>query len=131
MKNKKLAQEVLKTLKIYGPYVTRFGTEGPCFYEGGIGYWAHQEEKLQKVIDELEASENVTVYGVVHSVSNLGELWDVYALDNDAQTVDEVIDEAGPGQYYAYARCYDGNFEYIESGDEVIAQRFGGIIRIG
>lgn len=131
MRNTKLAQEILKKLHIYAPYVNRFPTQGPCFYEHGIGYWTHQEEELQKAIDEFEKEHNATVYGVVHGLYEFGEGWDFYYFNNDeAKTVDDVIEEYAPGQYYAYSAFHDGDFELTEFGEEVITGKYGGIVRI-
>ena len=130
MKNVKLAQDVLRTLGVYGPYIRSFGTKGACFYESGIGYWAYQEEVAKKIINEVEST-GKTVYAVVHGKYEFGELWDVYAFDNDCTSVEEVLEEYGAQRYIAYAYCFDGDGEYVESGDEVIMGRYGGVVRVG
>ena len=130
MEQIELAKNVLRTLNIYSPYVSLFKNSGACCYENGIGYWASQESVLQSKINELKAK-GITVYAIIHGIYiDLGELWDFLVIDNEMESVDDVLCDFDGKSYSALSYCYDTDLELIDIGDIGIRPKFGGVVRV-
>ena len=72
LERKQKAIELMKELKIYKPYIDGFIKENAvCYYENFAGFWAWQDEELEKKIKiivqsmqlhtSIQTSVNVTI----------------------------------------------------------------------
>ena len=130
---KEKAIELLQKLDIYKPYINGFKKSNEiCYYERFAGFWAWQDEKLTKKINEIEEKYHCTVYAVTHEYAEFGECFDFLIVPNDSDDWQDLISNYNQNTFYAFAYVWNKDDDYCsEFGDILIQSAFGGIRRIG
>ena len=73
LERKQKAIELMKELKIYKPYIDGFIKENAvCYYENFAGFWAWQDEELEKKIKEIE-TQNKMIFKIRFTLKNCCE----------------------------------------------------------
>ena len=132
LERKQKAIELMKELKIYKPYIDGFIKENNvCYNENFAGFWAWQDEELEKKIKEIETQNNCTVYAVTHEFTSFGECYDFLIVTNYKEDWEYLLTKAEQG-FYATAYVWNKSDEYCsEFGDISVVSFGGGIKRVG
>jgi hypothetical protein len=129
---KQEALKVMKKLDIYRPYIKGFKEKDDvCYFENYGGYWAWQEEKIQKKIKELEDVYGFVIYAVTHEFTEFGELYSFLYISKYKEDSQYNCQEIEEGHIVpAYVWNLD-NYDFSEMGSIVVDSYGGGIRRIG
>ena len=132
---KQEALKVMKKLDIYRPYIKGFKEKDDvCYFENYGGYWAWQEEKIQKKIKELEEEHGFVVYAVTHEYTNIGEMYDflyVTQYEDDTEYNCRKYDES-KNKHIVFAYVWNIDYKDCSELGSILVQSFGGgIKRIG
>ena len=93
----------------------------------GILFWL--DEKEEKMVKELEKKYNFMVYHIIHTLSNLGETYEILFIENNKEEWFAEREDLKNG--YARARVEVVNCsENSEFGYIGIEARNGGIVRV-
>ena len=132
LERKQKAIELMKELKIYKPYIDGFIKENAvCYYENFAGFWAWQDEELEKKIKEIETQNNCTVYAVTHEFTSFGECYDFLIVTDYKEDWEYLLTKAEQG-FYATAYVWNKSDEYCSEFGEISVTSFGGgIKRVG
>jgi hypothetical protein len=134
MTQKELAIQCLEKLNIYSPYIRKFKSKKgiPCFFEQYAGFWADQEPELWNKIKEVEAEHGCLVYAITHELTDLGEMWSMFCVPKDTNSLEDILftADATNRKFYAYAFVWNKNSYGSEFGDVIVQAAFGGVKRI-
>ena len=132
LERKQKAIQLMKELKIYKPYMDGFMKENTvCYYENFAGFWAWQDEELEKKIKEIETQNNCTVYAVTHEYTPFGECYDFLLVSDYPEEWEYLLTKADNG-FYAFAYVWNkSDDDCSEFGDILITSFGGGIKRVG
>lgn len=130
-KKKEEAIKRMKALGIYSETIRQFKNEDIVSYSEpplGANYWLDEEQK--KIAKEFEEEYNTLIYFAVRNHTEFGMLDAFLYIDDYKEDweVDNLALEDG------YVRAYVYNYDmpdFSESGDIIVENRFGGLIRIG
>ena len=129
---KQKAIKVMKELDIYRPYIKGFkDNDDVCYYENFGGYWAYQEENVQKKIKELENKYEFVIYAATHEMTEFGELYDflyISKYEEDDEYNCQKVNDGHIVPAYVWNLSVE---EYSEMGTIVVQSFGGGIRRIG
>ena len=122
---KEQAVKFMQKLGIYKPYIKGFKeNDQVCFYENFGGFWAYQDEELDKKIKEIEEKHNCTVYAVTHEYTDFGECYDFLLVTDYVEEWEDLICSE---DYTHYA------FAYVWNKSDDDCSEFGtvGVISLG
>lgn len=131
---KQEAVRIMKELDIYKPYINAFKTKkrDVCFFENFGGYYAYQEPKLQKKIEELENKYGFMVYAVTHEFTEFGELYSFLYVSKHKDNWDYNIEKSGFRDFVVMAYVWNVDDEMCSEFGSILVTSFGGgIKRIG
>ena len=120
----------MKALDLYKPYITLFEKDNKIFLSemtGGV-YEFDNDEALNAKVKEFEEEYNATVYHVIRTMTQFGELYNfLYVSDHeDEWEMDNADIEAG----YALAYVWNKTDEWCsEFGSIGVKGKYGGIVR--
>ena len=124
------AVELMKRLGIYKPYIKDFQeNDTVCFYENFAGFWAWQNEELNKKIKEIESKYNCTVYAVTHEFTEFGECYDLLIVSDYKEEWDYELEKISPNTYSAFAYVWNKDDEWCSEFGSIGIQSFGGGIK--
>lgn len=136
---KQKAIETLVKLGNFPQYKEAFRRSNKLtYYINGIGYYIDEDtslyldpeykgdEKLLPAIREFEERYNATVYAVIHSDTEFGELWDLLYIPEERDEWDCVVSDYDKRTKIIWSYCLG---EYAEFGDIGVQQLFGGFRR--
>lgn len=128
---KQVAVKYLNQLGIYKPYIKGFvEKDNVCFYENFGGYWAWQDEELDKKIKELENEYNCTVYAVTHEYTGFGECYSLMIVTDYPEEWEQSLYNDGKA-FYAFAYVWNKSEDlFSEFGTIGVKSSYGGIKRI-
>ena len=126
------AVELMEQLGIYKPYVKDFKDNNTvCFFENFAGFWAWQDDELNKKIKEIEEEYNCTVYAVTHEFTQFGELYDFLIVTNYPEEWDNLV-YTERNEHTAFAYVWNKSDDWCsEFGSIAVQNALGGITRIG
>ena len=123
------AVELMKRLGIYKPYIKDFQeNDTVCFYENFAGFWAWQNEELNKKIKEIESKYNCTVYAVTHEFTEFGELYDFLIVTNYPEEWDNLV-YTERNEHTAFAYVWNKSDDWCSEFGSVTVKSFGGGIK--
>lgn len=126
------AIESLKKLDIYKPYIKGFKTEGPCFFEEYVGFWANQEPKLMEKIKEFEKEHDALVYAITHEITTFGECYSFLYVSDYKEDNLRLIPPTGQNNFYVSAYVWNVSDDWCSEFGSIVVKSFGGgIKRIG
>ena len=130
---KEKAIELMTQLGIYKPYIKDFKEQDTvCFYENFAGFWAWQDEELNKKIKEIESKYNCTVYAVTHEFTEFGELYDFLIVTDYVEEWNTLLLESKKYAYYCFAFVWNKSDDWCSEFGTIEVETFsGGIRRIG
>ena len=119
----------MKMLKVIPEAIKQFEKEDlvNCS-EGGALYWLDDEQK--EMVAEFEQEYNGLVYMVIHDRTEFGELYNMLYVSKHKDEWEYDNEDLKDGYAYAYVKnvtCDD----FSEIGSIAIANRWGGLVRIG
>lgn len=126
----------MKTLKLFAPCIKAFDQRNELQLtepNGGLYEFSNDAELTAKV-REFETEYNALVYHVIHSPLNVcGEFMDMYNFLYVSDYSEEwEMDNEGIKENYAMVYVWNKTIpEFSEFGSIAVAQRFGGLVRIG
>lgn len=126
------AIECMKQLDIYEPYIEGFEKENQvCIFELFAGFWAHQREKVQKKLEEIEKRFGATVYAITHEIMCFGECYSFLLVPKYKEDWKYLVESEGDEHYcFAYVWNEDDN-DCSELGTVLVKSFGGGLRRIG
>ena len=123
------AVELMKQLGIYKPYIKDFQeNDTVCFYENFAGFWAWQNEELNKKIKEIESKYNCTVYAVTHEFTEFGECYSMLYVPRYKQEWNNLLVNV-KGTFYTYAYVWNKSDDWCSEFGEIGVKIMGGGIK--
>ena len=123
------AVELMKQLGIYKPYIKDFQeNDTVCFYENFAGFWAWQNEELNKKIKEIESKYNCTVYAVTHEFTEFGECYSMLYVPRYKQEWNNLLVNV-KGTFYTYAYVWNKSDDWCSEFGEIGVKSMGGGIK--
>ena len=123
------AVELMKRLGIYKPYIKDFQeNDTVCFYENFAGFWAWQNEELNKKIKEIESKYNCTVYAVTHEFTEFGECYSMLYVPRYKQEWNNLLVNV-KGTFYTYAYVWNKSDDWCSEFGEIGVKSMGGGIK--
>jgi hypothetical protein len=126
---KEKAIELMTQLGIYKPYIKDFKEQDTvCFYENFAGFWAWQDEELNKKIKEIESKYNCTVYAVTHEFTEFGELYDFLIVTDYIEEWDDLV-YSERNEHTSFAYVWNKSDDWCSEFGSVTVKSFGGGIK--
>lgn len=124
----------MKALGLFEPCIKAFKDRDEVQLSeptGGL-YEFHDNEKLNSIIKRIEQQFNCLIYHVVHSYTNLGEMYSCMMVSDYEEEWEwemEDINDGNDGIVFCWVENVDIP-EYSEMGSIIVKNRFGGLVRI-
>lgn len=127
---KEKAQELLKKLDIYSPYIEDFmEKDWVCLFEGFGGFWAFQYPELQSKLEEIEKTSKGTVYAITHERYTFGECYSFLLVTDYEDEWDTLVETEADGTHYAFAYVWNKTDDECSEYGTVGVRSFGGGIK--
>ena len=126
----------MKALKLFAPCVRAFKNDDEVQLTEPFGglYEFSSNEELNRYIEDFETEYSALVYHVIHSAFNVdGDVWEMYHLLYVSDHTDEwEMDHEDIEQGYVMAYVVNNTIpDYSEFGTIAVANRIGGLVRVG
>lgn len=120
----------LKQIGCYKPYLKAYQNGTITMYDGFGGYYVEDPEILDK-IREIEEKYNGTIYAVIHSLTEFGELYTFLWSTGYEEDTQYDVEAFGDGQYCCMSYVWNKTYEDCsEFGTVVIKSVLGGLVRV-
>ena len=119
----------MRKLKVISGAIEQFKEDGQIMVcENGFLYWLNDEQK--KMVDDFEEEYGGLVYMVIHNMTEFGELYSMLFVSQHESEWEMDWEDLEDSISMAYVKNVTDDF-CSEFGCISIANRFGGIIRVG
>lgn len=118
----------LKQIGCYKPYLKAYQEGVLTMYEGFGGYYVEDPEILEKIHD-VEEDYGGTIYAVIHSLTNFGELYTFLWSTGYEENADYDVEDYGDNQYGCMAYVWNKTYEDCSEFETVVIKpALGGLI---
>ena len=121
----------MKMLKLHPNVINEFINENKLNRsDGPLGalYWLTEEE--QEIVNKIEENNDMLVYHVIHTFSNLGETYELLYVENEEECWEYDRLDLEQGIVLARTEVLEDEIN-SEFGNIAIESRNGGVVRIG
>ena len=122
----------MKALGLFGPCIKAFEKRDEVQLSeptGGL-YEFYGNIQLNEIIKRVEQRFNCLIYHVVHSYTNLGEMYSCMMVSNYEEEWEWEMEDINDGIVFCWVENMDIP-EYSEMGSITVKNRFGGLVRVG